>query len=57
VLDAPTPEILSTIVYSITEMRDTDQAVGLNANIVSGFKREYETSIDQALIYEKALER
>lgn len=57
VLKAPTPAILATIVDILTTMRDTDQAFGLSRTLVIGFKNEFETSIDQALVYEKALER
>jgi hypothetical protein len=56
-LDAPTPGILATIVSTLTTMRDTDKTTGFNAVIAGGFKREFVTSIDQALVYEKALER
>jgi hypothetical protein len=54
---APTTEVVSKIVRDITFMRDTDKASGIPAMIVIGFKREYEISIEQALVYEKQLER
>lgn len=57
VLDAPTPEILATVVRTLSQMRDSDAAQGLSPMVVQGFKQEYEISIDQALTYEKALER
>lgn len=57
VLQTPTPGILQQIVATLTRMRDNDEAKGLSAAIITGFKNSYETSIDQALTYEKALER
>ena len=57
ILEAPTASVLETIISTLTEMRDTDREEGLKPFRVQGFKRSYETSIDQALTYEKALER
>ena len=57
VLEAPTPAVIATIVRTITTMRDSDKASGLTPTVVSLFKGEFEISIDQALVYEKALER
>lgn len=57
-LTAP-PSIASVqaIVGTLTTMRDTDKAQGLHPMLVDGFRREYEISIEQALAYEKNLER
>lgn len=57
ILDAPTAQILETVIDTLTMMRDTDADSGLARSKVEGFKRSYEASIDQALTYEKALER
>ncbi len=57
ILEAPTAQILETVIDTLTVMRDTDGDNGLTPRKVEGFKRSYETSIDQALTYEKALER
>lgn len=55
-LQNPTPDILQTIVDTLTRMRDVDQAGRLSAGMLPGFKNSYEQSIDQALTFEKALE-
>jgi len=57
VLMSPTPSVLMTIVGSLTTMRDTDRMSGLSPAVGRLFKGEFEISIDQALVYEKALER
>lgn len=54
---APTPAILATLTRTMTMMRDTDRARGLQPILVQSFKREFEISMQQALTYEKALER
>jgi len=56
-LETPTPEILANIVATLTQMRDDHQAKGLTAGAVTLFKESFETKMDQALTYEKALER
>ena len=57
VFAAPTAKILVKVIGTLIKMRDTDRDIGLSSFIVEGFKRSYEASIDQALTYEKALER
>lgn len=54
---APSIPVLKTLVATMTRMRDSDKAGRLTPGIIAGFKTSYETSIDQALTYEKALER
>jgi hypothetical protein len=53
----PTPAILATLIRTMTMMRDTDRTRGLQPILVQSFKREFEISMQQALTYEKALER
>jgi hypothetical protein len=57
VLKSPTPAMLRTMIGTMTAMRDTDKQFGLTSRLTIGFKREFEISMDQALVYEKALER
>jgi hypothetical protein len=54
---APTADILATIVRTVTTMRETDRKQGLLPVVVQGFKQEFTISMQQALTYEKALER
>jgi hypothetical protein len=54
---APTADILTTIMRTITMMRETDRKAGLQPVVVVNFKREFEISMQQALTYERALER
>lgn len=54
---APTPDILATIIRTITTMREADRKQGLLPIVVQGFKQEFTISMQQALTYEKALER
>jgi hypothetical protein len=56
-LEAPTSDILVTVVDTLTQMRNTDRTAGLSETVVEGFKGSYEISIEQALTYERALER
>ena len=56
-LETPTPEILENIVTTLTQMRDDHQNDGLKVGAVTLFKASFETKMDQALTYEKALER
>lgn len=56
-LEVPTEAILEQIVLNISSLRDIDKTTGLRTTVVTGLKQSYETSIDQALTYEKALER
>ncbi len=57
ILKSPTPDVLQNIVDTITTMRDEDKKQGLVAKRAESFKSEYELSIQQALVYEKALLR
>jgi hypothetical protein len=54
---APTADILATLIRTMTMMRETDRKQGLQPIVVQTFKREFEISMQQALTYEKALER
>jgi len=56
-LQAPTANVLTEIRDTLIRMRDTDKRAGLSSTQVVGFKQSYEISIDQALTYEKALQR
>ena len=56
-MTAPTPAILVTMMRTITMMRETDRKAGLLPIVVPNFKREFEISMEQAITYEKALER
>jgi hypothetical protein len=56
-LRAPTGDILTTMINTMTKMRDTDRKQGLTPFEVSAFKNNIVISMDQALTYEKALER
>ena len=56
-LETPTTGILERLGGTLTSMRDHDKKVGLTPMLVVGFKRRFETSMDQALTYEKALQR
>jgi len=58
-LQNPTPGILATVVETVTRMRsvDKDPERALSETLVEGFKQSYEISIEQALTFEKALER
>jgi hypothetical protein len=54
---APTPGILAAMASNITAMRDADSKFGLRVNDVAQFRSSFVNSMDQALTYEKALER
>jgi hypothetical protein len=56
-LSNPTPEFLTQVVAILTRMRDTDRRRGLSPVFVTGFKNDYEIAIEQALVFEKALQR
>jgi hypothetical protein len=56
-LDAPSTDSIKLMVNTFTKMRDTDKLQGLTALEVSAFKGQFEISMDQALTYEKALQR
>jgi hypothetical protein len=56
-LVAPTPDLLAALIKILTAMRDADSGFGLRQRDVIRFKGEFEISMDQALTYEKALER
>ena len=51
----PTPDILQTIIDTLTQMREVDSEGRLSAGMLPGFKTSYEISIDQALTFELAL--
>lgn len=54
---APTPNILARMAKAFTLMRDTDRAQGLRPAVAGTFRSEFEILIEQALTYERALER
>jgi hypothetical protein len=54
---APTPRILSTIVAKLTRLRDEDRSGSLSPALVNLAKNSYELSFEQALTYERALQR
>lgn len=56
-MTAPTPGIIVNMIRSVTMMRETDRKAGLLPIVVPNFKREFEISMEQALTYERALER
>lgn len=56
-LGAPTGDILTTISETLTKMRDTDEKQGLTKFEAAAFKNSFAISMDQAITYEKALER
>jgi hypothetical protein len=55
--EVPSLGSVNTMIRTITSMRDQDSKWGLTSNLVSGFKLRFEPSIEQALVYEKALNR
>jgi hypothetical protein len=57
VLEAPSTDSIKLMVNTLTKMRDVDKKQGLTSVEVSAFKGQFEISMDQALTYEKALER
>jgi hypothetical protein len=56
-LEAPTGDIIAVMSETMTKMRDTDKKQGVRALEVQAFKGNIAISMDQALTYEKALER
>ena len=54
---APTSDVLASIIRIITTMRESDRKQGLPAITVQAFKQEFTISMQQALTYEKALDR
>jgi len=56
-MSAPTPGIIVNMIKTVTMMRETDRRSGLLPIVVPNFKREFEISMEQAITYEKALER
>jgi hypothetical protein len=56
-LATPTPSVLAEAGKPIAMMRDSDRKRGLTPLLVEGFKNSFEISIQQALTYEKALQR
>jgi hypothetical protein len=55
--DAPSVEPLKLVSKTVTKMRDTDKKQGVTATEAAAFKGVAAISIDQALTYEKFLER
>ncbi|MFK8253136.1 hypothetical protein [Ancylobacter terrae] len=55
--DAPTPQVLEEASTVMIKMRDTDAARGLSPMLVGGFREAFGLSIQQALVYERALQR
>jgi len=55
--DVPTLGSVNTLIRTITSMRDHDSNYGLTPMLVEGFKLRFEPSMEQALVYEKALNR
>ncbi len=45
------------MIKTMEKMRDTDKSQGITRTEVAAFKGQIEISLDQALTYEKALER
>ncbi len=56
-LQWPSADSLATLLVTMRQMRDADAAAGLSREIVIGFKRSFDTSMDQALTVERALQR
>jgi len=57
ILKVPTPDVLDGITKALTRMRDEDKASGLMKERVEFYQNGYEIRIQQALVYEKALQR
>ena len=55
--EPPSVPAIDLMIKTMEKMRDTDQLQGVSAIEVSAFKGQIEISLDQALTYEKALER
>lgn len=53
----PTPRHIDKIIVLLTAMRDTHQRRGLSADLVGGFKRQYELEMNPILVFEAALNR
>lgn len=56
-LQNPTPGILAAIVDTLRQARTMDADGRLSPTAVEGLQRSYETSMMQALVFEKALQR
>ena len=54
---APSIQAIASIVDVLTHMREFDRAGRLSKSILTGLRQSYDIAIDQALTYEKALER
>lgn len=48
---------LERLIQTTKSMRDVDSKTGLSAMLVAGYKMRFEISMEQALTYEKALNR
>ena len=55
--EAPTPQVLEEASTVMTKMRETDAARGLSPMLVGGFREAFGLSVQQALVYERALQR
>lgn len=53
----PTPHHLEKIITLLTAMRDAHQRGPLPAELVGGFKRQYEIEMTSVLVFEAALQR
>jgi hypothetical protein len=53
----PTPHHLEKIITLLTAMRDTHRRSGLAADLIDGFKRQYEIEMLPVLDFEAALQR
>ena len=56
-LTSPTPDNLKNIVKKLTDMKNDHKNKGLKKGGVTLFKRSFELKMEQALTYEKALQR
>lgn len=54
---APTPQVVEEASGVLSKMRERDQSHGLSPMLVVGFRNAFAQSMQQALIYERALER
>jgi hypothetical protein len=55
--DVPSLGSVETMKHTMDVMRNTDSRRGLSPMLVDGFRRRFEISMEQALVYEKALNR
>ncbi len=55
--ESPSTVAIIGIVTTLSGLRDKHRSAGLNPTYVAASKNQFETYLDQALTYEKALER